>query len=207
MRVSIFGGTGKTGRLILGELLSAGHEVRALAREPAKLAIRTDALRLVQGDARQPEAVADTIKGAQLVISTLAGGKGVLTAFGMNVVPAMKSQEISRIVSLIGASVRIQGDHSTLGLAMLHGFTSLVARDPLEDGRAYARILESSHLDYTLVRPPRLTDGPLTGQVRHAACLPLGLGSSISRADVAAFMIKVASEELYIRASPMIASN
>jgi uncharacterized protein YbjT (DUF2867 family) len=207
MRVALFGGSGKTGGLILAALLSGGHQVTALVRSPAKLAPCPGNIRIVQGDARQPDALHETTREAQVVISALSGGQGVLTAFGTSIIPVMERERVSRIVSLVGASVRVKGDPSTVGLALLHALTSVIAKDLLADGREHARILQSSGLDYTLVRPPRLTDGPLTGRVRHAASLKLSPMSSISRADVAAFMEKVALNCDYGRSAPMITAT
>jgi putative NADH-flavin reductase len=207
MRVAIFGGTGKTGILVLRELLRSGHGVTALVRDPTKLTMRDDNLRIVRGDARTPEALAQTAREAQVVISALSGGQGTLAAFGTDLVPVMEREGVSRIVSLIGASVRVNGDRSAIGLTLLHTLTSIIAKDVLADGETYAGILLASRLDYTLVRPPRLTDGPLTGRVRHGASLRLSPVSSISRADVAAFMAKVALNGDCARSTPMIVSE
>jgi uncharacterized protein YbjT (DUF2867 family) len=207
MRIAIFGGTGKTGALVLRQLLGAGHQVTALVRDPTKLPLHDDNLRLVKGDARTQDALTQTVRQAQAVVSALSGGQGTLTEFGTGLVPAMEREGVSRVISLIGASVRIEGDPSTIGLAFLHMLTSVMAKDVLADGEAYAEVLLASGLDYTLVRPPRLTDGPLTGRVRHAANLKLSPASSISRADVAAFMAEVALNGDYARSTPMITSE
>jgi putative NAD(P)-binding protein len=66
---------------------------------------------------------------------------------------------------------------------------------------------EGSSLAYTLVRPPRLTDGAATGRVQHGLDLRLGPLSSISRADLAAFMLTTALDGLYVRAAPLVASS
>jgi uncharacterized protein YbjT (DUF2867 family) len=207
MRLAIFGGAGKTGVLVVRELLLDGHQVTALVRNPAKLAIRDDKLRIVEGDVRAPQSLTETIRDAHVVISVLSGGRGVLTAFGSALVPAMERDGISWVVSLIGASVRVSGDPSTLGLTLLHRLMPLIAKDVLADGEAFAEIIQASRLDYTLVRPPRLTDGPLTGRSRHAPHLKLSPMSSISRADVATFIVKVGVSGDYARSAPMIASK
>jgi hypothetical protein len=83
----------------------------------------------------------------------------------------------------------------------------LLADGVLKDGTRHARALGQSGLDYTLVRPPRLTDATASGRIRHGLQLPLSPASSISRADLAAFMLWVAEEGLYIRAAPMVTSE
>jgi len=124
--------------------------------------------------------------------------------FGGNVISAMKGARISRIVSLVGASVFVPGDPSSMGMALLRGVTRLLAGDVVKDGARHARQLEATDLAYTLVRPPRLTNAPATGRVEHALALPLSPLSSIARAGLAAFMLRVAVEDLYVRAAPMV---
>jgi len=90
---------------------------------------------------------------------------------------------------------------------MLRAITRLFARSSFKDADKHARQLEASELAYTLVRPPRLTDGPTTGSIHHGLGLQLGPTSSISRADLAAFMLSAAVEGLYIREPPMVATS
>jgi NAD(P)H-binding len=73
MKIALFGATGRTGGLIMERALSAGHEVTVLVRDPSKLQ-RQEGLRLIKGDARLGSAVADTVQGADVVISALGWG-------------------------------------------------------------------------------------------------------------------------------------
>lgn len=207
MKLAIFGATGKTGRLILEQALAAGHDVTALVRDPSKVTARNQSLRVLQGAADQPHAIDIAVREADAVISAMGGGNGTLAVFGENVLAAMKRAGVSRVVSLVGASVSEPGDPKSLGRSMLHMITSLVAPSALEDGEKHARLLEGSDFAYTLVRPPRLTDGPATGRVRHGLDLRVSPLSSISRADLAAFMLRAAVDGLYVRAAPMVAHS
>jgi hypothetical protein len=76
----------------------------------------------------------------------------------------------------------------------------------LQDGEVHARELAASPFDYTLVRPPRLTERAASGRIQHDLTLKLGPTSSISRADLAAFLLEVAVQGKYVRAPPMVAS-
>jgi putative NADH-flavin reductase len=186
--------------------LSQGHEVSALVRDPGKVNSRERGLRVVNGDARQAGAVADTIQGANVVVSALGSGNETVTQFGRNAMAAMERTGLKRIVSLVGASVVMPGDVSSMSIRMLRLITRILGGKMLEDGETHARELAASSLDYTLVRPPRLTDGPASGQIQHDLTLKLGPTSSISRADLAAFLLEVAVQGEYIRAAPMVAS-
>jgi putative NADH-flavin reductase len=164
-------------------------------------------LRIVKGDARQASAVADTIQGADVVISALGSGNETVTQFGRNAMAIMERTGPKRIVSLVGASVVMPGDNPpSISMRMLQLITRVFGGTMLEDGETHAREIAASTLDYTLVRPPRLTDGPATGRIQQAPSLDLGPTSSISRADLAAFLLEVAVEGKYIRAAPMVAA-
>ena len=205
MKIALFGATGRTGGLIMERALSAGHQVTVLVRDPSKLKQRQSGLRVIKGDARQASAVADAVQGADAVISALGSGNDTVTLFGRNAMAAMELTGVRRIVSLVGASVVVPGDLPSTSMSMLRLITRIFGGKMLKDGETHARELAASNLDYTLVRPPRLTDGPESGRVQHDLTLKLGPTSSISRADLAAFLLEIAVEGRYIRAAPMVA--
>jgi putative NADH-flavin reductase len=205
LNLALFGATGRTGGLILKLALSAGHQVTVLIRDPRKLMEPQSGLRIVQGNAREGRDVTETVQGVDAVISALGGGGDTLTLFGRNAIAAMDRMGVRRIVSLVGASMVVSGDPKTIKMSMLRLITHTFARDMLKDGEGHATELAESTLDYTLVRPPRLTDGPATGRIEHNLSLNLGPASSISRGDLASFMLDVAVTGKYIRAAPMVA--
>jgi putative NADH-flavin reductase len=207
MQLALFGATGRTGALIMECALMAGHRVTALVRDSGKQRYVRSGLCIVQGDARQAHAVADTVQGADAIISALGSDGDTLGPFGRNAIAAMERFGAKRIVSLIGASVVLPGDLPSIRMSMLKSITRTFGGKMLKDAEIHARELASSNLDYTLVRPPRLTNRAASGRIRHGSTLKLGPSSSISRADVAAFLLEVALAGRYIRAAPMVASG
>jgi putative NADH-flavin reductase len=205
MKFALLGATGRTGGLILKLALSGGHQVAVLVRDAYKLMEPQYGLRIVQGNALDARAVAETLQGVDAVICALGGGEDTLTLFGRNAITAMERTGVRRIVSLIGASIFVPGDTQTIKMSMLRLITHTIAGDTLKDGKGHATILAASGLDYTLVRPPRLTDRPASGRIEHNLSLNLGPASSISRADLAAIMLDVGVTGKYIRAAPMVA--
>jgi putative NADH-flavin reductase len=185
--------------------LSAGHEVTVLVRDPRKLTQPQKGLRVIEGDARWGSDVANAVQGTDVVISALGSGDDTVTLFGRNAIAAMERVGVKRIVSLVGASVVVPGDPSSMSIRMLRLITRLFGGTMLKDGEVHARELAASHLDYTLVRPPRLTEGAASGRIQHDLTLPLGPTSSISRVDLAAFLLEVVVERRYVRAAPMVA--
>ena len=205
MRIALFGATGRTGGVVMERALAAGHAVTVLVRDPRKLTQPQEGLRVIEGDARRGSAVASAVQGTDVVISALGSGDDTVTLFGRHAMAAMERLGVKRIVSLVGASVVVPGDPSSMSMRMLRLITRLFGGTMLKDGEVHARDLAASQLDYTLVRPPRLTEGAASGRIQHDLTLTLGPTSSISRADLAAFMLEVAVERKYVRAAPMVA--
>lgn len=207
MKLTIFGATGKTGRQVVDQALKAGHEVTAFVRDPARMDLRHERLRVIQGDVTDEERVREAVRGQEAVISALGqtktSSKDVLTVAARHLVPAMREEGVGRLVTLVGAGVPDERDSGSLGRAFMRGLMKLVVRQVLEDAERHAEIVRASDLEWTLVRPPRLTDGPSKGEYR-TGYLQLGGSNSIARADLADFMLKLASDGRYVREAPMV---
>ncbi|CAN5606373.1 NAD(P)H-binding protein [soil metagenome] len=203
MKLTIFGATGRTGRHLLEQALADGHEVTAFVRDPAKLPVQDERLHVVQGDIRDAQRVEEAVRGADAVLSALSSGKEVLTQAAQHIIPAMRAHGVRRLISLVGAGVPDAQDPSSAGRSFMRGLMKLVARDVLQDAERHAELVRESGLDWTLVRPPRLDDGPRERTYR-TGILKLGPAESISRADVADFMLKLAGDHQYVRQAPMV---
>jgi putative NADH-flavin reductase len=217
METAVFGATGRTGRHVVREALAADHEVRAFVRDREKLADdrrEDDRVTVVEGDVIDAEAVEWAIEGADAVVSALGHADGspdnVLTIAAENITAAMEAHDVPRVVTLVGAGVSHPNDSPSLGGRVMSGALKLVAGDLLDDSNEHVRRVIGSDVEWVVVRPPRLTDGPGTGDYR-TGYLRLGPRATISRADLAAFMIAQASTDTdadadtYIGEAPMIA--
>ena len=211
MELTVFGATGGTGRHLMSEALEASYEVRAFARSRAKVErawLDDDRVTVVEGDVLDPDAVERAIEGADAVLSALGHAEGspddVLTTGGEHVVTAMEAHGVLRLVLLVGAGVEHPEDPFSLGGRAMSAVLGLVAGDLLTDSKGYVKRAVESDLEWVAVRPPRLTDGPRTGEYR-TGYLKLGPWSSVSRPDLAAFMIEQATEsDEYVGEAPMI---
>jgi nucleoside-diphosphate-sugar epimerase len=174
MRLAVFGGTGRTGRLLVERALADGHEVRALARRPPDLEeLRTDRLTVVAGDARDADAVRRTVDGAEAVVSAL-GPRGradadLLGAAARNIVAAARSAGAWRVVWLTGAGVRAPGDEPKFVDRVFVTVLRLTERALLEDSIAAVEAVRKNGLEATVVRAPRLVDGPPSTTPRGGA--------------------------------------
>lgn len=206
MKITVFGATGKTGGFVLDEALNRGWEVTALTRSPEKLQDYEGRVTVIFGSNHDTDAIASAVEGADAVISTMGAGNNTLATFGPLIIAAMQRSHVPRFVSLIGASIRLSGDPATINMLLLRSLTQAIAGDVVADGHRYAEIVAENGLDFTLVRPPRLTLAPRTGHIRSGLALKLGPLSSIGRADVAMFIVEAVANRLFIHAAPMISA-
>jgi putative NADH-flavin reductase len=204
MKLTVVAATGGIGRQVLDQALAAGHDVTAVARNPSALpaAVRTLAADLAAAD---PAALEPAVAGADAVLSGLGprsrADAGIASAGTRAIVQAMRATGVRRVVVVSAApvaTVASPGRPDPPGHDPGDGFLmrrllapALVAalRDVYADLALMEDVLRDSGLDWTAVRPPRLTDGPLTGAYRTAVGRNLRRGLLVSRADVAHLML------------------
>ncbi|PRY00885.1 NAD(P)-dependent oxidoreductase [Allonocardiopsis opalescens] len=207
MRLTVFGATGGTGRRLVDLALAAGHEVTAAVREPARLPERAPAAPAphpVRCDVLDREQVAAAVAGADAVLSALgATDGGPVCGTGVpHIIAAMKAHGVRRLVALSAAPVpdRDPGDRPLYRLTVrpiLRALFSAAYADlAVMEGEIF-----TSGLDWTVLRPPRLTDGPATGAYRTALRRNVPGGYAISRADLAAEMLRVLDDSAAVRAT------
>lgn len=197
MKIAILGATGKTGGHAMRRALEAGHLVRVLARDPAKLTTKHDRLEVVKGDATKAEDCAKLVEGCDAVIGTLGPPNlGVTTVrqdAAKAVTEAMKAKGVKRIVwlSALGVGDNIAQAKRTSFFATL--FMKTLLKKTYVDAAAAEQVLRGSGVDYVLARPPGLTDKASTGvmvEVPEDQKLPR---LRCTRDDVAAWMVKAAT--------------
>ena len=192
MKLVVFGATGGTGRLIVEQALQQGHEVLAFVRDPDKLRITDARLRVVQGDAAEGTSrVTEAVRGQDVVISALGRRNSFKSADLISrsmraIVPAMEHQGVRRLIVV-----------SAFGVGESYHYAPLIPRimfrvllgDIFADKKAGEDTVRQSGLDWTLVYPVLLTNGPRTGKYRVGDRLDLHGVPKISRADVADFVL------------------
>ncbi|MBD3107152.1 SDR family oxidoreductase [Bacillus sp. AGMB 02131] len=196
MKIIVFGANGKTGRIVIEKALQAGHEVSAFVRDQSKLQIEQPGLTIIEGQATVLADVEQAVAGHELVISCLGSDKGmgkstILHEMTKNIVAAMKKQDVNRIIYMASAGVdkEIPGLTGKMVMKML--------ANPLADHRNAIAEIKAGGLTYTIARPMGLTDKPETGQYREAMTGIPDKGRSISRADVADFIVKTIGNSQY----------
>ncbi|MGY2896748.1 NAD(P)-dependent oxidoreductase [Deinococcus sp. UYEF24] len=203
-KLIIFGASGGTGRHLVEEALEAGHEVTAFVRQVSAFPAPHPGLRLVVGDVRDPNAVAAAVAGQDAVLSALGPSQKTepICEEGTRAILAgMQAHGVKRLVALsaYGAANTHHGLYSWMVWTML--------KIKMQDKERMETLIRASHTDWTLVRPPALTDGPHTGAYRSGLGVPIRLASNISRADVADFMLRAALDSRYVHEAPTITAQ
>lgn len=206
MNITLFGGSGGTGRLIVRKALEAGHSVRALARNPAKLGISHPALTVIPGDACDRGRVAEAIAGADCAVSAIGpvrgDAPGLMRSFAENLVASLQQAGVRRLVYMSGAGVLQPEDPPALAPKVILPLMKLLAREVLEDSTAGVARVQASPLDWTVVRAPRLDDSAPRGQCRIGYIKPKL--AAMSRADVADIVLGQITSEEYVRKLPIV---
>ena len=209
MKLAVFGASGGTGRELVRQGLAQGHTITVFVRNPTAFTGH-EKLRVVVGDARDAQAVAEAIPGQDAVLSALGGGLGddsLLPSAMRHILAAMKQNGVRRLIVLGASGVWPGAARRLPGLAQvfLRIIESTVLKRPFESQRAMQRLIQVSDVDWTVVQPPRLLHAPGRG-VYHVdgEALPAA-GTTIARADVASFMLAQLTSTEWVKRSPFVA--
>jgi putative NADH-flavin reductase len=204
MKVVVFGASGRTGRQIVEQALGRGYQVTAFIHVTG--GFEDDArVRTVRGDVLNADDVKNGVSGQDAVLSALGRGasKTPATSAGTrNIINEMQKAGVTRLIveSAFGAGdsarqISIPDRLLVRGVLLRTGYQ---AKDRMEED------IEKSGLRWTIVRPPRLTDGTRRGHYRAGEHISLNLASGISRADVADFMLNQVEGEDFVGKKPSI---
>ncbi|HEY2039609.1 MAG TPA: SDR family oxidoreductase [Edaphobacter sp.] len=197
MRLTLLGATGGIGRLLLPLALEQGHQVTAFARSPQKITQTSPNLRVIKGDLFDARQMAEAICGSDVVLSAfgpvILGPTHERRDFGRALVDAMRLAEVKRFLHVSSAFVFDDG-----GL-VVKVMANTFFRNVTVDHRNSEREMAQPDLAWTILRPPRLTDGPVTHKIRVVSGHLPKNGFTISRADVAAFMLQEAASPQFVR--------
>jgi putative NADH-flavin reductase len=201
LKVVVFGATGGTGHQVVCQALAQGHTVTAFVRDPARVTVPDDdRLRVVVGDVLDRQAVDGAVDGQDAVVIALGtrdrSDRTIRTEGTANVVRAMQSHGIRRVVAVSAGGVGDSYDQVPLLIKVL---IKTLLRNTYADHEAQEQVLRDSELDWVIVRPSMLTDGPHTGEYRTGTAEDDLPGGQVSRADVADFVLRQLPADNYLR--------
>jgi putative NADH-flavin reductase len=204
--VLVLGASGRTGQLLVAKALAHGHEVTAFVRDPSRLAITSERLRVVQGDAREGVALEQAVRGQDAVISVLGVGdsfkpNGLIAACGPRIVSAMEREGVRRLIFTSGFGVGETYRDAPLPLKF---FARVLLKDIYRDKAAGEVPIRASDLAWTLVYPTGMVNKPGRGNYREGERLSIRGLAFIARADVADFLLKQVEDTTYVRKNAVI---
>lgn len=208
MNLLIIGATGGTGRALVEQALAQGHNVTAFARNPEKVRTSHERLSIAPGNVLDPESVESAVRGKDAVLSALGHKRwfiktSILSEGTKNIVAAMEKHGVKRFVC--ETTLGIGDRKGRLGLYYTLFVEPVIVYFYFRDKERQEELIKTSKLDWIIVRPGRLTNGRKRGTYRHG--FDLGnwiLTLSISRADVADFMLKQLTDNSYLRKTPVV---
>jgi putative NADH-flavin reductase len=202
MRIALFGATGGTGREVLSQALTQGIAVQALVRDPTRMPA-TGGLRVIPGDVLDAAATGECITGTEAVICVLGSkpkqppieARGTAT-----IIEAMQARAVRRLIAVTSMGV---GDSRRQINPLFRLVMDLSLKTIMQAKAEQEQLIRASGLDWTIVRPSGLTDGPRTGRYRHGLDKSIK-GGRISRADVAEFVLAQLDDRHYWRKTPAV---
>ena len=193
--------------------LAAGHSVRALARSAVRIPIKNAVLDKVSGDALDSETVRNALQDVDVVIQTLGvdiAPRAIFertTLFSQStriLVDVMKAAGVKRLITVTGLGAGDSRGHG--GLLYDAVIFPLFLKRVYDDKDVQEWIIRSSGLDWTIVRPGLLTNNPATGRYRVLTVPQDWRFGSISRVDVADFLVRQVDDRVLIGAMPLLIS-
>lgn len=205
MNILVFGAAGKTGKLVVDRALAAGHTVTAFVHDPD---FAHPEVRVIAGDADNPDTVRKAVVGHDAVIDTIGGktpykSTDLETSAARNIVEAMKAEGVNRLLVISMMGVGDSGDQAPFWYEHLLLPTWLHGATPDKSGMEDA--VSHSGLRFTIARPPVLSDDPATGSYH---IVPAGeKAHKITRADLAQFLVDELLNNAYINQAVVVANS
>ena len=207
MKFLIIGASRGIGLEVVRQALDANHEVTALLRNPSTFELSHEKLTVLKGDILDKASIEKALIGQDVVCLTI-GIKvtrkpvSVFSKGAATVVESMKNSSCKRLITVTGIGAGDSKGHG--GFLYDRIFTPLFVKTIYEDKNRQEAIVRQSGLEWTIVRPGFLSDGPLTGKYRALTDLSGVKAGKISRADVAHFILREAGDSKFIRQTPLL---
>jgi putative NADH-flavin reductase len=184
MKLFIIGATGRTGREIVEQALTRGHLVTAFVRSPEKISLKNERLTVLEGKVVDEDQLFDALKNQDAVLSTLGPREvfkpsSLLHDSAVATTRAMNRAGVKRLV-VLSAAAHFPG--------ILNRIASFIMRNHMRDSLAMEEIVQESGLDWTIARPPRLTEQNYSTYRSREGAIPT-MGFTLARRAVAAFML------------------
>ncbi|EEK78847.1 NADH-flavin reductase [Bacillus cereus] len=206
-KIAILGANGKAGKYLVNEALKNGYEVKILTRDSNNMRVTNENLEAIIGDARNFSSIRKLLKGCRVVINAVGQPKNESYLFSTvtkHILEAMKEFEIKRYILISGGSLNVTGDQkgmvNKIGATLFKLFLPKMMQDKYEE----LQIIQSSEVDWTIVRLPFVMEGKGIGKIKESLVdMP---GIKIHNSDIAPFVIKQINSGRYVGKCPFISN-
>jgi putative NADH-flavin reductase len=211
MKITVFGATGGIGRELLRQGIACGHEVTAVVRDPAGIPEELRGrVEVVHADVMNPAAIAAAVRDRDAVLTSMGTREGrtpttVCSDSVSSIAAAMDGGRSRRLLMVSAGGLVADAGDGPLFRYALKPVLQRVLKHSYADLAEAERRIRATGLDWTIVRPSRLTNGPRTGRYRTACDLSLRRGRTTSRADVADCLLTLAADPSSVRHAVSVA--
>jgi len=194
MKIFVIGATGRTGREVVEQALARGHDVTAFVRSPEAIGLTNEKLTVIKGEATEKDQLDKAMQNHDAVVSTLGPRKpfkpsSLLHDSALATTRTMQQTGVKRLL-ILSAAAHFPG--------IFNRIVSLILRNHMRDSLAMEEIVQGSGLDWTIARPPRLTEREYTTYRSREGAAPK-MGFTLSRKAVAAFMLDAIEQEKHFQ--------
>jgi len=194
VKLFVIGATGRTGREIFEQALARGHHVTAFVRSPESITLKNERLTVLKGNAMDEHQLFNAMQTHDEVLSPLGPRKpftpsSLLHDSALPTTRAMNRSGVKRLL-VLSAPAQVPG--------LPNRIVSLILRNHMRDSRAMEQVVQASGLDWTIARPPRLTEEDYATYRSREDAAPK-MGFSLSRKAVAALMLDAIEQQKHFR--------
>jgi putative NADH-flavin reductase len=202
-RIVVFGGNGGIGRQVVEHALQRGHPMVAVVRNPQAFAVSHPELTVRKADVMMPETLRGLLEEEDIVISAIGKNSTRETTLysdgDKHILEAMTAAGAARLFVISASGLEVNPSHNWMIRWVTKNILQRILRHMYADLLRMESLVKASEVQWTIIRPPRLTDGKVTGKYRYSIGSFLKNGTKISRADVAHCMIDAIDNRDFFR--------
>ena len=207
MKIAVIGATGKTGTAFVEAALAAGHEITAVVRDPSRLTVAVDSIE--RADATSAAELTTAIRGADAVAWCVGPGRDtpidIMERSATATIEAMRAAGVDRLVAISATGPFNKGDNPITRF-IAKPILWRILGDVWRDMAATELVIRPSGLDWTIMRPPQLKDGPAKGRYTSRRDANVRWGFTVRRADLAQAMVDVLDDPTSIHEAVAVAN-